>query len=152
MEQFNRALATSFRILSKKAYSRHEIEQKLIKFEYDEDVVQNVLIKLDEMKLIDDEDYAELLIEGYARRGYGRLRIKEELYKRGVPSDILKEKMLEYEVDFDIIIKYFERKLANRDLEYKEIEKAKAYVYRKGFTFDEVNSGYRFYKEMLEDG
>lgn len=152
MEKFNNALATSFRILSKKAYSENEIRKKLKGFEYDDEIIEQVLEKLLQMKLLDDEDYANLIIKNYTLKGCGRLKIREELYKRGIPSDILKLKMLEYEVDYDIVLKLFEKKLQGDITEYKNIEKAKSYIYRKGFTFDEVNFGFSLYKENLEDG
>ncbi|MFI3226858.1 MAG: regulatory protein RecX [Clostridia bacterium] len=151
MEQFKRALATSFRILSKKAYSRHEIEQKLIKFEYDEEIVEQVLAKLEEMKLVDDEEYADIIIEGYTQKGWGKQKIREELYKRGVPSDISKEKLTDYDADYDVILKHYENKLRGDISEYKNVEKAKAFLYRKGFSFDEISTGYLLYKEKLED-
>ena len=150
-DEFKRALATSFRILSKKSYSRHEIEKKLINFEYNEDVVLQVLIKLEELNLICDEDYADLIIDGYSQKGCGRLKIREELYKRGISSDISKEKLSEFEVDYDIIIKHYENKLHGDISEYKNVEKTKSFLYRKGFSFDEINCGFAIYKEKLED-
>jgi SOS response regulatory protein OraA/RecX len=39
---------------------------------------------MEELRLIDDERYAGLVARHYASKGYGLLRIREELYRRGV--------------------------------------------------------------------
>lgn len=150
--EYNKALATSFRILSKKDYSRLEIEKKLIKYEYSPEVIEQVLDKLLQMNFIDDENYASIIIEHYTKRGCGKYKIREELYKRGISSDIMQEKLLEYNTDYDVILNHFETKLQGDISSDKLVEKTKNYLYRKGFSFDEIIEGYLLYKEKLEDG
>lgn len=147
--EFERALATSFRILAKKAYSIKEIEKKLIGFTYSEETTEKVIEKLIEYGFLNDDEYADLIVESYKTRGYGKQRIKEELYKRGLSSEIIKS--YDLSCDYDIILNYYGVKLNGETKDYKLIEKTKAFLYRKGFTFDEINHGFYLYKEQLED-
>lgn len=150
-DEYSRALNTSLRILAKKAYSVREIEKKLIKFEYSEDCIPKVIEKLLEYNYIDDFEYAKAIIRSYANRGYGKTRIKQELYKRLIEKDLINELILEFETDSDVILGYYEKKLLGEITDYKLLNKTKAFLYRKGFSFDEIDSGFSRYKERLKD-
>ncbi len=149
--EFDRALATSFRILGKKMYSVEEIRTKLIGFTYSEDIVEQVLEKLLELRYLDDYEYADLIVTSYKSRGYGKMRIREELYKRKLSSSIISEKTRDFSVDYDKILSLFDTKLRGDISDYKQNEKAKASLVRKGFSYDEINTGFSLYKQNLED-
>ena len=56
-----------------------------------EDVARAVLDRLTEVKLIDDEAYAELLVASRGRQGRSRSAMAAELQRKGVDRDIVAE-------------------------------------------------------------
>lgn len=79
-------------LLGLKDYSRKEIEDKLKRKEFDESVISSVCDKLEQYGYIDDERYAEHLIEKYSAKA-GEKKIRWELTRRGIDRSIIEEKL-----------------------------------------------------------
>jgi regulatory protein len=85
-EAFNRAL----KFLGFRARSEAEVRTKLIQAEFAPKIVDLTLEKLRGLKLLDDEAFAR----GFARariedRGYGPLRLEQELRRKGVGKALI---------------------------------------------------------------
>ena len=112
----------------------------------DEDIVNEVLYELCQKKLLDDLHYATLYIQdnvNLKRKGF--FRIKTELEKKGVDKSIIKRAIEESEIDeFAALLNYIEAYTHGRTFEsYADVEKLKAHLARRGFTFDIINSAVR---------
>lgn len=78
-------------LLSRRAYSRGEVMERLTKV-YPEELAAEVCSQLSEVGLIDDQAYAEKLAEELSTmRGYGPYRVQFELKKRGVDEEIIRQ-------------------------------------------------------------
>lgn len=150
MEENRRALKTSLNILIKKNYSRKEIKKKLIGYTYSENAIDFALKELENLGFIDDFLYASQISEYYQNRGYGNNRIKQELYKRLLEKDIIDEIIGEIEVDYDKILVFYHQKLKGEVRDYNLIQKTKAFLVRKGFSYDEINDGFIMYKQKID--
>lgn len=151
MDENQRALGTSLRILIKKNYSKREIEKKLVGYTYSEESIEFALEELAKLGFIDDLDYAKQIVLYYKERGYGKNRIKQELYKRLLDKEIIDELLYELDTNFDKILAFYHQKLKGEIDDFNQIQKTKAALVRKGFSFDEINDGFLLYKEKLED-
>ena len=82
------ARETVLRVLTAAPKSRRELEQSLARKGYPEHVVTPVLDRFDEVGLIDDTGYAEMVVRTrHAERGLARRAIAVELRRRGIDDE-----------------------------------------------------------------
>ena len=79
--------AKAMELLARREHSRLELRQKLLQRGYPPELIDPVLNRLIEERLLDEARYAEIYACGRADKGYGPLRIARELRERGVPED-----------------------------------------------------------------
>ena len=76
-------------LISKRHYSQKKLFEKLIKKENNKDVANQVINKLKENDLLDDQAYMEDLIEWDKERGFGKNKIIKHLKEQGIPETII---------------------------------------------------------------
>ncbi|MCK9795577.1 recombination regulator RecX [Isoptericola sp. 4D.3] len=83
-----KARETLLRILTAAPKSRAELEQSLARKGYPDQVVGPVLDRFDEVGLVDDAGYAEMLVRTrHAERGLSRRALAMELRRRGIDGE-----------------------------------------------------------------
>ncbi len=82
---------SSFRYLSGRNHSRYELYLKLLKKKYNKQFILNTLDELEKTKLIDDKEFAKDYFSLQVKKKWGLLKIKSELFKKGVKRDIIEE-------------------------------------------------------------
>lgn len=99
-EQAERAREILLRTLTRAPRSRFELRKRLIDREIDAEVADEVLDRYEDVGLIDDAEYAAMLVRTrHAERGQARRAIAQELRRRGL-SDAHAQAALE-QVDAD---------------------------------------------------
>lgn len=69
-----------------------ELRKRLIEGGFEEDVVEQALVRLADLELVDDAAFARQLIEEKSgRRGLGPEALRAELEAKGIPADIAEE-------------------------------------------------------------
>ncbi|MCL1871472.1 MAG: recombination regulator RecX [Promicromonosporaceae bacterium] len=87
-EAVDLARETVLRTLTAAPKSRRELEQSLARKGYPEHVAAQVLDRLDEVGLVDDAGYAQMVVRTrHAERGLARRAIAVELRRRGIDDD-----------------------------------------------------------------
>lgn len=87
-EAAEQARETVLRILTAAPKSRAELERSLARKGYPEHVVTPLLDRLDDVGLIDDAGYADLIVRTrHAERGLARRAIAMELRRRGIDDE-----------------------------------------------------------------
>ena len=95
LHQYPCALEKAVSILAERARSIQEIEERLKRLHYDQEVISLVIYKLEKEGLLDDSDFAGQWVQSRMRK-YGSTRIGAELRQKGpslclfripVPSD-----------------------------------------------------------------
>ncbi len=136
------AKARALRILGARQLSKKEMTDKLLsKGETEKDTAEAVDF-LERIGALDDKEYAAVIVRHYAAKGYGGRRIRDELYKRGVPRDLWEDalsEMPEEKSALDSII----ASRAKGSMDRKELKKLTDMLMRRGFSWDEI-------KEALE--
>jgi len=78
----------ALRALSRRALSRAELSERLLRKGYDEASVRREIERLLGLEFLDDEALAKAVCESAVRRGYGRRAALATLYRRKVPRPV----------------------------------------------------------------
>src|SRR5919112_1024490 len=96
----DRARETVLRILTAAPKSRFELEQALARKGYPDTVVSPLLDRMDEVGLVDDAGYAQMVVRTrHAERGLARRAIAMELRRRGIDQDTAGEALTQVDGD-----------------------------------------------------
>ncbi len=87
--QARRAYATAVKLLGPRDHSRLELRRKLLKRDFEAELCDATLDKLESLKYLDDERFASRYAEQRAASGYGPLSIRAKLAERGVDSHVI---------------------------------------------------------------
>lgn len=122
-----------------KKRTEYEIKQKFSK-KIDENTLEDIMQELKNNLYIDDESYIKRAVNEFI--ALNKLSIKEikyKLYTKGLNNDLIDtyvsnnyEKLYNFEVESA-------KKIAIRQLNEKDNEKAKIYLKKKGYTSDAIN-------------
>jgi len=93
----------AMRLVAAKPYAMSELSQKLLSREFDPDIIDEVLFKLVELGLINDEKYAISYINHQMVMGKkGPSLIKRELLKKGISQGIINKHISNYEEEVEL--------------------------------------------------
>ncbi|MEN8176952.1 MAG: regulatory protein RecX [Pseudomonadota bacterium] len=90
----------ALRLLTRREHSRLELARKLRDRAFSEQIVGAVLDDLEAQGLLSDRRFAEQYLEARVRRGFGPLRIRAELSKRGVDAALVSQVFESTDVDW----------------------------------------------------
>lgn len=128
-------------LLSRQAYTKKQIRDKLKKKEASPEDIDKVIAELERLKFVDDALYAESYVRT-RRAGKGSIALKQELRLKGIAEDIL-EATLE-PLDIDSQAESALLALEKMQWRYLKVEQAKrygkayAFLARRGFPSDAV--------------
>ena len=129
------------KILNKKTYQKAIIPKNLDK----DNLVNNILSKLDDLDIINEDHYLESLFHYYQQSLFSIKKIKNKLYQKGFSQSIIDEYIIiklqeDPDLETDILKKYIQKKKLG-NLELGELKKK---LYQQSFS---ENSIYRVIKE-----
>lgn len=143
-DEFYSAKNSAFRFLGNRNHSSFEIKQKLRKKGHSKEIIDKTILDLKRKGFIEDRDFAESFVNSrITNKKDGIIKIRNDLIKKGVNSEIISEVLNQY-VDAPIHIenaiilatnkyKYLKRK----DLDYQKLKgRLFTYLKSKGFTSD----------------
>jgi len=135
--------------LSYSMRTRREVVIKLKGYEFDEDIIEEVLEFLERHNYVNDSEYAEKYTAEKSRAGYGEWRIRQELQRRGIPPELIAESLEENcEEPMDKILSLLEKKIKSEtEAEFNKKERQKIYNFlsSRGFDYDDSKSAIRQY-------
>ncbi len=136
------------KIISYKMYSCREVYRKLIAKGCDEETAENTVAEFVNAGILNDLEYAKAYIHDAMLIGLkGMFRIRQELILKGVAASIIEKAAETMEIDADEQLRsYVELRFVDKVFEdYKDIEKAKAHLVRRGYGISDIN---RCFKEL----
>jgi len=128
----------SLDLLSRREHSVFELIQKLKKRYGPNKLINDVIIRLQESNLLDDQRFAEGYIKVRARKGFGPRRIDAELQQRKVSEAIINQELSMIENWNELALLAFKKKFTNFQKDTKEILKAKSFLQNRGFSFEQI--------------
>ena len=144
----------ALRLLERRDYSRKELILKLTEKGESLEDAEAVADRMIELGVVSDERYSRMLVRHYASKGYGACRIKQELYRHGIHTDLWEEAMEELPPppsQDEIIDKLLRSKLRSSEPDQKEIKKATDALLRRGFSWSEISACKQRVLGSLED-
>ena len=141
-------------LLSRKAYTKKQLRDKLVKKEAEAEVVEQVMEKLERLNFLDDEGYADMYVRSRQKRK-GRIALRRELFQKGVAEAIVDktleplESSTQIETARSILTKNAWR--FQKEDRRKSYAKAYAFLARRGFTSDVVREALEASNLFVED-
>jgi regulatory protein len=144
------AKARALRILGKRSMSRREITDRLILKGESEETAEGTADWLTKIGAVNDEDYAFQIVRHYTARGYGKMRVMDELYRRGIDRELWEEALSALPESDGTAYRYLAAKLRGTAPDKAALKRASDALFRRGFSWEEIKSALQQYKSALE--
>lgn len=131
----------AFTLLSYRDHSKKELIDKIART-IGKDSAVWAAQEMEQLRLIDDTSFAQkLAFELFNKRLYPEKRVRHELFKRGIQSELVDQviSQLAPEPQWQIR-KLIEKKYSNRLGSKKDIERTAAALSRCGFSYDDIKA------------
>ena len=141
-KELTRARNTAYRLLTYRPRSRAELIQKLQDKEFDDAVVEAVVVDLVRLGYVNDRQFAEQWASSRVRlRAFGRRRIEQELRRKGVDREIIGEALAAVfgaAPELGTAMSAAEKKLNTMRSADRETRRRRlaGFLERKGYTFE----------------
>ena len=99
--------------------------------------------RMADLGLLNDEEYAAAVVRHYSAKGYGERKLRDELYRRGVPREYWEGALSQREEAEDgacAIDRLLEQKLRGQDLTRESLKRACDYLARRGFGWEKISA------------
>lgn len=112
---------------------------------------------LEEFGYLNDAEYAKTLVRHFANKGYGIRKIRDELFRRGVPREDWDTALAELETLEESgkiangVDAFLEKRLKGRIPDAQEWKRLSRALARRGFGWEEIQEGLRRYGAELEE-
>lgn len=139
-------------LLSVRSLSRAELLDKLAHRECPPAEAESIADRLTELGYLNDEQYAVSLVAHYAAKGYGPYKIKDELYRRGVPKEHWDQALDRRENPADHLDAFLEKKLRGLSAPTpQDMKRAGDALARRGYSWQEVSAALRRFGAEIEE-
>ena len=146
-----RALNRATDLLSRRDHSTSELLQKLRQKGFDPEAAQAAADKLTDCGYLDDRRFAETYAAELVRsKGFGKRRITTELFRKGVPRDIIDEVLDALELPENALPDLIARKYARNLTTEKGVRRTFDALVRMGYAPGEIKVALQDALEQLE--
>ena len=145
-----RAYNYAVSLLSRRDHSEKELMNKLTQKGYTHGA-EEAIAKLRDGGYVSDERFARLYVrELQTFKKYGKRRIEQELFRKGIDREIIREVLEETDFDEDELVSLVERKYSRYLDDEKGVAKAINGLLRMGYSYGEIRNALSRIKENLQ--
>ena len=90
--------------------------------------------------LLNDGEYSSTVARHYAAKGYGPRKIRDELYRRGIPRELWEDALDGLEPDESRLDKLARQKLRGAEPTRENLKKVSDYLARRGYGWEEISA------------
>ena len=145
-----RAYNYAVSLLSRRDHSERELMTKLAQKGYT-DGAEEAVEKLKNGGYVSDERFARLYVrELKTLKRYGKRRIEQELYRKGIDRDTIREVLDETDFDESELVSLIERKYGRYLSDEKGIQKTINGLLRMGYSYGEIRDALKQISENTE--
>lgn len=140
---YKNAIDKCYDLLSRRDHSVKELKTKLLRT-VDERNADRAIDRMLELGYLDDEKFANTLLKHLVEnKNMSKSFIKQEMFKRGISSDIVSNLLEENEIDsvssiINLVLTKYKNKL-NADNGYEKVVSA---LMRKGFSYYDIKEAF----------
>lgn len=133
--------------------SEHALREKMTKKEFAPEDIDYAVERLTQLGALNDEEYAATLASYYAGKGFGRQKVAQELRRRGIAREVSDQVLEGFAPCSEKVVAYLEKTLHGETRDKRLIRKAAAGLYRRGFSWEQINAAIDVYcDDTLDDG
>lgn len=132
-------------LLTRKPQSRKELERKLKEWGAGEAESAALCDRMEELGYLNDASYAAQVVRYYSAKGFGEKKLRDELYRRGIPREMWDDALEQAQDPAEAIDALVTKKLAGKDLDRKQLQKVSAALARRGYSWSDINDALRRY-------
>ena len=132
-------------LLTRKPQSRKELERKLKEWGAGEAESAALCDRMEELGYLNDASYAAQVVRYYSAKGFGEKKLRDELYRRGIPREMWDDALEQAQDPAGAIDSFVAKKLAGKDLDRKQLQKVSAALARRGYSWSDINDALRRY-------
>ncbi len=125
-------------IVSSRMVSKKELTDRLERRGATEEEAADTADWLEGLGALNDEAYAAAVARHYARMGYGKLRVRQELQRRGIDRDLWDAALEELPDSDETMVALLQSRLKGKVPDRDEGRKLAAMLQRRGFTWQEI--------------
>jgi regulatory protein len=140
----------AMRVIGARPMSEKELYDRLVQKGETPQNAEETVAWLRDLHLLNDAEYAAMCVRHYAAKGFGPARIRNELYRRGVPRALWDEALEELPEQDDEIDRLLRRRLRGDVNDRDAVKKATDWLYRRGFKFEDIREAVE--RLRLEEG
>jgi len=137
-------------LLMRKPQSRKELGRKLLEWEASQEEAAAICDRMEELGYLDEREYAGRVVRHYAAKGFGERKLRDELYRRGIPRELWEEALAQIGDNSQAIDDFLAKKLRGGH-DPKAIKKASDALARRGYSWPEINDALRRYGMEVYD-
>ena len=100
---------------------------------------------LEDLGYLNDAEYAKTIARHYSAKGYGDRKVKDELFRRGVPQQYWQEALLEAQPPEDGVDEFLRKRFRGQAPDQKELKRASDALARRGYNWSEIREGLNRY-------
>jgi regulatory protein len=140
-----RLRVTALRALTRKEYGAAELQRKLEQKGFPTELVGQVLTKLRDEGLLNDQRYAEAFVRQHVGRGHGPVRIRAELRMSRLPDDAIEAALELATTDWEQLAHAVRCKRFGTTPPRNGAERAKQgrFLQYRGFDSDQIRAAFR---------
>jgi regulatory protein len=132
--------AAALRWLTRREYSRHELQQKLQTKGFESAVIEIVIAELLRERYLSDERFAEALVQSRVNRGVGPVRLRQELRQHELSDEVVAPMPSETEWRRRASEVRRKRFGAQMPQTYEERAKQMRFLQYRGYTTEQINA------------
>ena len=133
------AKARAAEMIGRQALSKKELQKRLVRKGSSEEDAAAAADWLEDIGALDDENYARVVARHYAAAGYGPAKVRDELYRRGVPRELWDAAIEEECGDPAAAIeRYAAAKLRGKIADEAALGRVAAGLRRRGFRWEDI--------------
>ena len=137
-------------LLSRKPQSRRELIRKLNEWGAGPEEADAVCDRMEELGYLNEAAYAARIVEVYSARGFGEKKLRDELYRRGVPREEWDEALARVEDATQAIDDFLQKKLTGWTGDRKQLQKVTAALARRGFSWSDIRDALARYETGID--
>jgi len=140
--------------LSRRPMSRRELVGRLCREKASPippELAEETADWLEELGYLNDAEYAKAVARHYSVKGYGDRKLRDELYRRGVPREFWEEAVAEAQPPEEGIDAFLRRRFRGGTPDRNELKRAGDALARRGYRWEEIREGLNRYGAEIEE-
>lgn len=129
-------------IIGKRSLSCGELKKKLVERGIAAEDAEAAVAWMEEHGALDDAAYAAMLVRHYRGRGFGQMRVRDELRRRMIPKELADAALAEPCDQSGEILAFLRQKTRGQTLTPELRRKLTAALVRRGHGYEEIRAGF----------